>query len=123
MSTYFGNPFSFTLYDLKMKFYPVYNNTMCAVMHLVIQFCPTLCDHMDCSPTRLFCSWGFSRQEHWSGWPSPPSGDLPGTEPRSPTLQADSLPTEPPGKPKTMCIICKIFIKKKSTPSITVTNT
>ena len=44
---------------------------------------------------------GFSRQEHWSGLPCPPQGDLPnpGLEPRSPTLQEDSLPTEPSGKP------------------------
>ena len=44
----------------------------------------------------------FSRQEYPSGLPCPPPGDLPnlGTEPRSPTLQADSLPSEPPGKPK-----------------------
>ena len=43
---------------------------------------------------------GFSRQEYWSGLPCPPPGDLPnsGIAPRSPTLQADSLPTEPPGK-------------------------
>ena len=43
---------------------------------------------------------GFSRQEYWSGWPFPSSGDLPdpGIEPGSPTLQADSLPSEPPGK-------------------------
>ena len=41
-------------------------------------------------------------QEYWSGSPCPPPGDLPnpGMEPRSPTLQADSLPSEPPGKPK-----------------------
>ena len=46
--------------------------------------------------------WGLSRQEHWSGLPCPPPGDLPnpGIKPRSPTLQADSLPTEPRGKPK-----------------------
>ena len=45
-------------------------------------------------------SMGFSRQEHWRGLPCPPPGDLPdpGTEPESPALQADSLPTEPPGK-------------------------
>ena len=45
---------------------------------------------------------GFSRQEYWSGLPSPPPGDLPnpGIKPRSPTLQADSLLSEPPGKPK-----------------------
>ena len=42
-------------------------------------------------------SMGFSRQEHWSGLPCPPLGDLPhpGIEPRSLALQADSLPSEP----------------------------
>ena len=45
---------------------------------------------------------GFFRQEYWSGLPCPPPGDLsdPGTEPRSPALQADSLLTELQGKPK-----------------------
>ena len=44
---------------------------------------------------------GFSRQEYWSGLPFPSPEDLPDPvmEPRSPTLQADSLPAEPPGKP------------------------
>ena len=44
---------------------------------------------------------GFSREEYWSGLPCPPPGDLPNpeTEPRSPALQADSLPSESPGKP------------------------
>ena len=44
---------------------------------------------------------GFSRQEYWSGLPFRPAGDLPDPEiePRSPALQADSLPSEPPGKP------------------------
>ena len=43
----------------------------------------------------------FSRQEYWSGSPFPSPGDLPcpGIEPRSPALQADALPSEPPGKP------------------------
>ena len=47
-------------------------------------------------------SMGFSRQEYWSGLPFPSPGDLPnpGTEPRSPVLQADSLLSKPPGKPK-----------------------
>ena len=46
-------------------------------------------------------SMGFSRQEYWSGLPFPSPGDLPDPriEPRSPALQADSLPSEPPGKP------------------------
>ena len=40
----------------------------------------------------------FSRQEHWSGLPFPSPGDLPnpGIEPGSPTLRADTLPSEPP---------------------------
>ena len=47
---------------------------------------------------------GFSRQECWSGLPIPSPGDLPdlGIKPRSPTVQADALLSEPPGKP----IIC-----------------
>ena len=44
---------------------------------------------------------GFPSQEYWNGLPFPSPGGLPhpGMEPRSPTLQADSLPSEPPGKP------------------------
>ena len=43
---------------------------------------------------------GFSRQEYWSGLPFPSPGDLPdpGIEPGSPTLQADSLSSEPLGE-------------------------
>ena len=43
----------------------------------------------------------FSRQEYWSGVPFPSPGDLPnpGIKPGSPASQADSLPSEPPGKP------------------------
>ena len=46
-------------------------------------------------------SMGFSRQECWSGLPFPSPGDLPdpGIEHGSPALQADTLPSEPPGKP------------------------
>ena len=45
-------------------------------------------------------SMEFSRPEFWSGWLFPSPGDLPnpGIEPRSPTLQEDSLPAEPQGK-------------------------
>ena len=53
----------------------------------------------------------FSRQEYWNGLPFPSPGDLSDlrTKPRSPALQADSLPYEPPGKPKLLLYICKIF--------------
>ena len=45
-------------------------------------------------------SMGFPRQGYWSGLPFPSPGDLSdlGIEPRSPALQADSLPSEPSGK-------------------------
>ena len=44
-------------------------------------------------------SMEFSRQEYWSGLPFPSPGDLPdpGVKPGSPALQADALPSEPPG--------------------------
>ena len=55
-------------------------------------------------------SVGFSRQEYWRGDPVPPPGNLPvpGIEPRSPILQADSLPSEPPGKPKLLNTLLKM---------------
>ena len=48
-------------------------------------------------------SMEFSRQEYWSRLPFPSPGDLPdpGIEPGSPALQADALPSEPPGKQHT----------------------
>ena len=51
-------------------------------------------------------SMEFSRQEYWRGLPFLSPGDLPkpGIEPGSPALQADSLPSESPGKPPFMCI-------------------
>ena len=71
-----------------------YQSPLC----LVAQSCPAVCIPMDaCIPARLLCLWGFSRQEYWSGLPFLPPEDLPnpGIEPRSPALQADSLPSEP----------------------------
>ena len=60
--------------------------------------------------TRLLCPWGFFGQEKWSGLPFLPPGDLPnpGIEPRSPSLQVDSLPTEPSGKPTLIIGKCKL---------------
>ena len=47
-------------------------------------------------------SMGFSKPEYWSGLPFPSPGDFPtlGIEPGSPAVQADSLPSEPPGRPR-----------------------
>ena len=54
----------------------------------------------------------FSIQEFWSGLPFPSPGDLPnpGIEPGSPALQADSLPTEPPGKHKEIFYFHYLFL-------------
>ena len=54
-------------------------------------------------------SMEFSRQEYWHGLPFPSPGDLPnpGIEPRSPTLQADTLPSESPGK-----TVFKLYVKR-----------
>ena len=72
-----------------------------ALLCLVAQLYPTLRDPMDPMPTRLLCPWGFFKLEYWSGLPCPPLGDFPNPEiePRFPTFQADSLPSEPLGKP------------------------
>ena len=55
---------------------------------------------MDCSPLQAPLCMEFSRQEYRSGLSFPSPGDLPkpGIKPGSPALQADSLPSEPPGK-------------------------
>ena len=61
----------------------------------VAQLCPT--------PWTVACQapsfMRFSRQDYWSGLPFPSPGDLPnpGIKPGPPVLQADSLPSEPPG--------------------------
>ena len=72
-------------------------------------------------PARLRCPWGLSRQEYWSGLPCSSPGDLPnpGIELRSDTLQADSLLSEPPGKPKntgvgSLSLLQGIFPTKES---------
>ena len=56
-------------------------------------------------------SMGFSRQGYWSGLPFPSPGDLPnrGMKLRSPKLQADSLPSVPPQKPKIISSEFKIY--------------
>ena len=54
---------------------------------------------------------GFSRQEYWSGLPFPSPGDCPdpGIKPGSPTLEADALTSEPPGKP-IYVLECDIYL-------------
>ena len=61
-------------------------------------------------------SMEFSRQEYRSGLVFPSPGDLPdlGAEPRFPALQADSLPSEPPGKPLWIHWLSRYFLSISS---------
>ena len=59
---------------------------------LVAQSCPTLCDSIDCVHGIL-----LARILEWVLFFR--GSSLPGIKPASPTLQADSLPSEPSGKP------------------------
>ena len=63
----------------------------------------------------------FSRQEYCSGLPFSSLGDLPNpeTEPGSPTLQADSLQSEPPGKPLYNRVSLKLAVAAKK-PSFNI---
>ena len=67
-------------------------------------------------------SMGFSRQKYWSELPFPSPGDLPnpGVEPRSPALQADSLPAEPQGKPIITDNLCYLSEKAMAPHSSTI---
>ena len=67
---------------------------------LVTQLCPTLQHHGLDFSHQAPLSMGFSKQEYWSGLSFPSPRDLPdpGIKPGSPALQADSLPSEPPGE-------------------------
>ena len=72
------------------------------------------------SHVRLFAtqwtiqSMEFSRPEYWSGWPSTGDRPNPGIEPRSPWLQADSLPVEPQEKPKNTVVVAYPFSRGSS---------
>ena len=84
-----------TLYSVPLTCVSVYT-VLCLVSHVQLFATPWTIARQ----TPL--SMGFSRSEYWSGVPCPPPGGLPspGVRSRFPALQADSLPPEPPGKPR-----------------------
>ena len=93
---------------------------MC-VLQCLVSHIRTLCNLMDCSLPGSSCPQGFSRQEYWSGLLCPPPGNLlnPGIKPRCSTLQADSLPFEPPANPKntavgSLSLLQGIFLTQES---------
>ena len=62
----------------------------------VTQWYLTLCDPVDCIVHGIL----QARLREWVAFPPPGDLPIPGIEPRSPALQVNSLPAEPPGKPK-----------------------
>ena len=91
-----------------------------AVLHLVAHSCPTLCDPMDCSPPGSSV-YGIlqARILEWVAVPSSRGSSQPRDWTQSPTLQADSLSSEPPGKPKntgtgSLCLLQGIFPSQES---------
>ena len=108
------------------QYFAVINHTLLIILVCV---CVCVCKLLSRSqffvtPWVITCqaplSMGFSRQEHWSGFPFPSPGDLPNPriKPGSPTLQADSLPAEPLGKHKE----CQTISKMNSTNQIMLGN-
>ena len=84
----------------------LFNSSLLSVIKVeseseVAQSCPTLCDPMNCVAHQAPLSVEFPSQEYWSGLPFPSPRDIPypRIKHRSPALQADSLPSEPPGRP------------------------
>ena len=78
-------------HEFSKRYYALSNKAMA-----VAQSCPT--PWAPCPVAhQVPLSMGFSRQEYWSGLPFPSPRDLPhpGTEPGSPALQVDSLPSGP----------------------------
>ena len=74
--------------------------------------CLVLCNFLRPWTHQAPLSMGFLRQEYWGGSSFPSSRDLPnpGIEPRSLALQADFLPSEPPGKPRDLFFIIEGYI-------------
>ena len=94
----------------------ILRNTLCSKS---LQSCLTLCNAMDCSPPD--CSIHGILQdsgEYWSGLPCSPPGDFPNPEIelRSPTLQANFLSSEPPGKPRILEWVAYPFSRGSSPP-------
>ena len=96
-----------------------------AVVVLVIQSYPTLCNPTDCSPPGSSVQGILqARTLEWIAIPFSQVGDggnipEPGIKPGSPRLQADSLPSEPPGKPiqTTNCLLNEKWAKLTIEPT------
>ena len=90
---------------------------VCAVLCLVIQLCVTLCNPKDCSPpgTSVYED-SPGKNTEWVATPSSSESSQSRIEPRSPTLQVDSLPSESSGKPKNTGWVAYPFSRGSSQP-------
>ena len=91
----------------------------CAVPYLVTQSCLTLCDPMDCSPPSPSVHGDSPGKNNGVGC----HVILQGIKPRSPALQVDSSPPEPPGKPKntgvgSLSLLQGVFLTQESNPGL-----
>ena len=85
----------------------------------VAQSCPTLCNPVDYTVHGIL----QARILEWVAFPSSRGSSQPRIEPRSPALQVDSLPAEPPGKPKntrvgSLSLLQRIFLIQGSNPGL-----
>ena len=106
MCAKFRSIFSFSFFnsDLKSVLLIIVRaglDEICVHVCPVAQWCP-LCDPMDYMQSSRILSMEFSRQGYWSGLSFPTARALPNPEikPMSPAWQMDSLPLEPPRKPR-----------------------
>ena len=101
----------------------------CALLCLVTQSCPTLCNPMDCtppgssvhgdSPGKIMENTPFSMVESVAMESAAVPSSRGFFEPRSPALQVDSLSSESPGKPKntgmgSLSLLQGIFLTQES---------
>ena len=90
---------------IEMLIYYANNYIHITDVYMCVYVCVCVLSHVQLFVTswtvarQALLSMGFFRQEYWSGLPFPSPGDLsdPGIEPQSAALQADALPSEPPG--------------------------
>ena len=96
MSEAFPRPPSGSTEKLTRRTHRTQNSCYAHVKVIVAQLCSTLCNPMDYTVHGIL----QARILEWGPFPSPGELPNPGIKPRSPALQADSLPAEPQGKPK-----------------------
>ena len=100
VSSYTQTIFEVSVTFFKRRWFYLLKSVKLTSKHQCVWVC--MCVHVHVSHSVMFDSLSieFSRQEYWGGLPFPSPGDLPipGIKPGSPALQADSIPSEPPGQ-------------------------